>query len=195
VTSPRERRCAAGLRRALAAVALCALAALVGCAARPAADTAAPASPEGAAAPAIAPGGPAPLAPEAPRAPAPAREAPPEAAAAPSGADPGDPMRELADAEGALLRALGGEAPRPAPRTSGDAKGGAAAPAPPRASADPCLVACRALASMRRSAARLCELSGATRDPRCDDARARVARAEERVRARCPACHEGAGGG
>jgi hypothetical protein len=52
---------------------------------------------------------------------------------------------------------------------------------------DPCAVACRALASMRSSADHLCQLSG-DGDGRCDDARARVRGATQRVRAVCPAC-------
>ena len=53
---------------------------------------------------------------------------------------------------------------------------------------DGCEVACRALASMRRSADRLCGLSAGGDAGRCDDARGRVTRAEGKVKERCPAC-------
>jgi hypothetical protein len=52
---------------------------------------------------------------------------------------------------------------------------------------DPCLTACRALASMRRSVDHLCGLTGDT-DSRCEGARTRVEGASQRVRASCPAC-------
>lgn len=56
--------------------------------------------------------------------------------------------------------------------------------------ATPCDAACRALASMRRSAERICEIAGAS-DERCLRARRRVESAAERVeRAGC-ACREG----
>jgi hypothetical protein len=44
----------------------------------------------------------------------------------------------------------------------------------------PCDVACRAFASMKRSAARICELAGSTHE-RCTRAKARVAEAERRI--------------
>jgi MYXO-CTERM domain-containing protein len=48
-----------------------------------------------------------------------------------------------------------------------------------------CVSACRALASMQRAAERICALDpGAS----CAEARAKVADAEKRVRAACPAC-------
>ena len=50
-----------------------------------------------------------------------------------------------------------------------------------------CGSACRALDSMKRAAEHLCGLTGEP-DPRCDTARGRVARADERVRATCRAC-------
>ncbi len=53
--------------------------------------------------------------------------------------------------------------------------------------ADRCTRACDALGSMRRSAARLCDLTGED-DPRCDSVAGRVSAAVERVRAACPAC-------
>jgi hypothetical protein len=55
------------------------------------------------------------------------------------------------------------------------------------AGGDPCLSACRALASMRRSVDHLCGLTG-DGDARCEGARTRVQGASERVRATCPAC-------
>jgi hypothetical protein len=61
-------------------------------------------------------------------------------------------------------------------------------PAPPPSTAlwgetgTPCDLACRALASMRRSADGICRLAGAGSE-RCDGARGRVARASERVAA------------
>ena len=53
--------------------------------------------------------------------------------------------------------------------------------------ADSCGPACKALHSMRRAVEHLCGLTGET-DTRCDTARGRVARAEERVRATCSSC-------
>lgn len=53
---------------------------------------------------------------------------------------------------------------------------------------DPCAIACRALASMTRSAQHICELSDD--GERCTRARARVSQAKERVRAHCTACAE-----
>jgi hypothetical protein len=53
--------------------------------------------------------------------------------------------------------------------------------------AEGCEVACRSLASMRRSAEHLCSLTGAA-DPRCSGARARTDAATQRVRAACPEC-------
>lgn len=52
---------------------------------------------------------------------------------------------------------------------------------------DPCLIACAALASMKRSAEHVCTMAG-DKDAACDSARARVQRAEQRVTASCPAC-------
>ena len=53
---------------------------------------------------------------------------------------------------------------------------------------DRCTVVCKALSSMRASATRLCEL---TTDERCDDAKARLTKAESKAKSACPAC-EGA---
>jgi hypothetical protein len=89
-----------------------------------------------------------------------------------------DPAQALANAEKQLEVALGGEAgvSDPGPR-----------PQPAPLGTDRCDVVCRALASIRRSADRLCELS--TDDPgRCKDARARVTKAEDRARGACPTC-------
>jgi hypothetical protein len=50
---------------------------------------------------------------------------------------------------------------------------------------DRCTVICKALASMRHAASELCEL---TDDGRCDDAKARLAKAETRAKEACPTC-------
>lgn len=76
-----------------------------------------------------------------------------------------------------------------APPTPTEAAGGAA---PDRAGApasaqDPCVTACRALASMGRSVEHVCGLAG-EQDPQCTNARERVGRAADRVRAHCPIC-------
>lgn len=60
-------------------------------------------------------------------------------------------------------------------------------PAAPQSDGDPCATACRALASMQRSAAHLCALAGEG-DGRCEDARGRVRGASARVRTACPSC-------
>lgn len=52
---------------------------------------------------------------------------------------------------------------------------------------DRCDRACRALRSMKRSADRLCELTGGD-DPRCSDVLARYERAGRRVRDACAEC-------
>ncbi len=52
---------------------------------------------------------------------------------------------------------------------------------------DRCLVACKALASMQRSATQLCELTGQY-DPRCENVQERVEAARELVYASCPSC-------
>jgi hypothetical protein len=61
------------------------------------------------------------------------------------------------------------------------------APAAPVTQADPCLIACAALASMKRSADHMCGLAG-EKDAACGGARERVQRAEQRVTQACPAC-------
>lgn len=52
---------------------------------------------------------------------------------------------------------------------------------------NPCASACTALASMRRAAEHLCSLAGPS-DVRCENAKGRVQRATERVKAACPSC-------
>lgn len=52
-------------------------------------------------------------------------------------------------------------------------------------SAGGCVIACRALGSMERAAARLCQLDPG---PRCDDARAKVKEASRRVMEACAEC-------
>ncbi len=101
----------------------------------------------------------------------------------PLAVDEGDPVRALADAERLLDETLS------AKKTASVRGDGAAAPSK-EDSAGSCSIACRALASMRRSADRLCELapSASPDAPRCDDARERVGKAERRVRERCPGC-------
>lgn len=120
---------------------------------------------------------------------APPPAAPQEPAAAPYGAygsaAPGTVESALADLDRAEaeLAALGEE------KDTG-ARAAEQAPRPQRGDGDDfaaCSVACRALGSMRRAAASLCGLAGDA-DPRCESARVRVTRADERVRASCPAC-------
>ena len=49
-----------------------------------------------------------------------------------------------------------------------------------------CVIACKALASIRRAADRICALESG---PRCVDARAKAEDAQQRVQAACPDCH------
>ena len=72
---------------------------------------------------------------------------------------------------------------RPAAKGKGDI-GGAAQDA---AANDGCATACKALASMQRSADHLCKIAGEG-DGRCEDARTRVRGASARVRSVCPVC-------
>ncbi|MDI1432019.1 MULTISPECIES: hypothetical protein [Polyangium] len=51
----------------------------------------------------------------------------------------------------------------------------------------PCHGACRAYASMKRAATRLCDLAG-KEDDRCAAAQQRIDRANERLKAACPRC-------
>ena len=53
------------------------------------------------------------------------------------------------------------------------------------AGASDCALACKALSSLERSAARLCELSPG---PTCDDAKGKAEKARAQVRAACPMC-------
>ncbi len=85
---------------------------------------------------------------------------------------------------GAVQPSQPGYAPLPG---SGDAQPMTAPPAEERA--DRCVIACKALGSMRRAADRLCELTGSD-DSSCSDARARVDRSTARVHRHCPACAE-----
>jgi hypothetical protein len=82
---------------------------------------------------------------------------------------PGTPAGDLDRAEHALDLAIQGQ----------DAAG-----QPLAAGLDRCNIVCDALASMRRSAEHVCQLDAA----RCDDAKTRVQRAEERARSACPVC-------
>lgn len=68
--------------------------------------------------------------------------------------------------------------PQPAPTATA---------ATPVTQADPCLIACAALASMKRSADHLCGMAG-EKDTACGGARERVQRAEQRVTQACTAC-------
>jgi len=130
----------------------------------------------------------------------PARVEEPETPAAKPAAEPvslEDAAKDFDDAERELAGMLQREqaAPREEAeaRMPGDAppsplKQSEAAPAPTQARPqDRCGVACRALSSMRRSAARLCELSGEA-DSRCQDVQSRTDRARERVARTCPRC-------
>ncbi|MBN2192384.1 MAG: hypothetical protein JW751_06175 [Polyangiaceae bacterium] len=138
----------------------------------------------------------------------PAAEAPPAAEGAPEEAATPDmeaPMAEpgnqgaapdaapdfatLADAEGALatavaeLDAVVGAVPSAEARDeSGTAGPAKRAPAPRTlaASTSSCQAACRALDSQRRAASAICRLTS-NGDPRCANARATVARNEQRV--------------
>ena len=90
-------------------------------------------------------------------------------------------VAELDRAELEVSQAFGGgskpASPMPDPHGGTDLGGGAE---------DPCAIACRALGSMERAAARLCELAGD--GERCDAANARVKSASERVHGACPGC-------
>jgi hypothetical protein len=132
------------------------------------------------------------------------------AAAFEAGGDarPEDPEAELDRAEAELMSALGqpgfaqppglteaqpgASPPPPAPPLPAEAPAPAKAPRgeetqASQISASPCATACRALASMVRSADHLCGLAGEG-DARCEGARTRVKNATERVQAQCPAC-------
>jgi hypothetical protein len=125
---------------------------------------------------------------------APAGGAPPETVP--------DALAELDRAEAELASAMGTPtfaSPPAQPGVTPPADATTAQPSPPPAAQaseslhpeaaprDPCVTACRALASMGRAAEHLCGLAGEG-DDRCENARARVGRATDRVRAQCPAC-------
>ena len=65
--------------------------------------------------------------------------------------------------------------------------GGAVGDRATQVSGNPCVTACRALASMTRAAEHLCGLAGED-DGRCSGARSRVKNATDRVQSQCPAC-------
>ena len=101
-------------------------------------------------------------------------------------------VRRLSKSEQELERELAlasGTATTEPEDAAGEAPAEPAAEAPTEAEAEPeaaprrpspCETACRALASMQRSTARICELAGET-DDRCIGAKDRVERAEARV--------------
>jgi hypothetical protein len=81
----------------------------------------------------------------------------------------------------------GDELPEQAPKKQREATS-----APPWRDAEhatPCDLACRALASMKRSAESICSISGEA-DARCVQARTRITSAEERIRRAGCACRE-----
>jgi len=94
-----------------------------------------------------------------------------------------DPARALVEAERLIEDVVSRRKTAPHSESGPPTKEGGVADGP-------CTVCCRALASMRRSADRVCELApSASPDTlRCDDANDRVIRAERRVRERCPSC-------
>lgn len=53
-----------------------------------------------------------------------------------------------------------------------------------------CRLACRALLSLERATSHICEL-GQPKAPPCEDARARLGQAKERVKSQCQACPGG----
>jgi hypothetical protein len=111
--------------------------------------------------------------------PSPAPASPLQAPQLPAG-DAGGAQGELTDPASALERA----------ERDLDAALGSLAATPQSTSlaTDECTTACRALGSMQRAASRLCELDTPREGERCAHAKARVARAEERVRSRCASC-------
>jgi hypothetical protein len=55
-----------------------------------------------------------------------------------------------------------------------------------------CATACRALGSMERATARICDLADSPDDRRvCDDAKKKLADARQRVRSSCATCADG----
>lgn len=105
-----------------------------------------------------------------------------------------DAARELERAEREVWAALDSAAATPPPAGAGEAQPGTeeAAPVTPLRTTQAgdsgrCALACRALASMARSAERLCALTG-DEDGRCHRAERRVAHASTRVKSACVAC-------
>ena len=76
------------------------------------------------------------------------------------------------------------DSPVPGAAQKSPAAAGGARSAETELSSDPCFSACRALASMTRATAHLCDLAGDA-DPRCDNARSRLRGARERVEGSC----------
>jgi hypothetical protein len=136
--------------------------------------------------------------PGSPPAPAPAAE-PPSRFAEPAIETVDEASLQLEHAErrvGELLRER--EQPRPAepppPVAEGPPEPGRPGPMSSKedrdyglSATDRCQLACNALASMQRSAGRLCELTGQD-DPRCENVLQRVEVARQLVHAACPAC-------
>jgi len=127
-----------------------------------------------------------------PAAPAPVMAPSSDAAADATAATPRDAEGEVAalrDAEAEIERTFAsGAAPRDeAVRPQGAGEGAAQQKALEREEGGACHTACRALASMERSATHLCELTG-DGDPRCGDARSRLSAASAKVKASCPMC-------
>jgi hypothetical protein len=94
-------------------------------------------------------------------------------------------LAALARAEAELAAVLGLEVREAGPPAKGGAPG--KADARRREANDGCATACRALASMTRSADHVCSMTN-DGDARCQDARTRVKGAGDRVRASCPGC-------
>lgn len=110
-------------------------------------------------------------------------------------AEEDDPESAFAEAEKELEALLGGATERqkqptnqpgstPTPMTDDDDDGEEIVALD---RANRCTTACKALASMRRSAERVCSMTG-DEDPRCENLRERVERARTRVYANCPSC-------
>lgn len=89
--------------------------------------------------------------------------------------------------EGLLVGGAADEPTAPAPTPDGGSTNTTPEARPYSAAGGRCSRACRALASMRRSANRLCGLTSQD-DPRCVNVVDRLERAEQRVKANCPSC-------
>ena len=99
---------------------------------------------------------------------------------------------QFEDAERRLRGMLAGGAGTDVPPSPGPLNPSEARPTQQQTDHDPpfedrCLIACKALASMQRSATQLCELTGQY-DPRCENVRERVEAARELVFSSCPSC-------